>query len=98
MPSNAGTQVRQDSERQSVPGVSKAGQSAGKTPCTVSGCCRPLATILEEGENGGFTADKATTVAKIALRFIGNVSIQMSRERRKRAIAEISSLISRRDI
>ena len=46
----------------------------------------PLATILEEGENGSLTADKAMTAVKTALRFIGNASIQMSRERRKRTL------------
>ena len=49
----------------------------------------PLATILEEGKNRSLTADKAMTAAKTALRFIGNASIQMSRERRKRTIAEM---------
>ena len=50
----------------------------------------PLATILEEGEKGSFTADRAMTTAKTALRFIGNASIQTARERRKRAIAEMN--------
>ena len=50
----------------------------------------PLVTSLEEGEKGSLTADKATTAVKTALRFIGNASIQMSREHRKRTIAEMN--------
>ena len=50
----------------------------------------PLETILEEGEKGSLTADKTITAAKPALRFIGNASVQMSRERRKRAITEMN--------
>ena len=51
----------------------------------------PLTTILEEGEKGSLTAEKATAAARMALRFVGNASVQMARERRKRAIAEINS-------
>ena len=48
----------------------------------------PLATILEEGEKGRLTVDKARTAAKTALRI---ASVQMSRERCKRAITEMNN-------
>ena len=77
---NIGTKIRQNCERQSIPGVNQAGQSA------VLGRCG--AASDEKGEKGSFTADRAMTAAKTALRFIGNASIQTARERHKRAITE----------
>ena len=50
----------------------------------------PLATILEAAEKGSLTADQATMATKMALKFIGNASVQMSRECRKRAITEMN--------
>ena len=51
----------------------------------------PLASILEEDDKGSLTTEKATTAARMALRFLGNASVQMARERRKRAIAEMNN-------
>ena len=51
----------------------------------------PMATILEEGEKGSLTTEKAVTAARMALWFMGNTSVQMARERCKRAIAEMNS-------
>ena len=51
----------------------------------------PLASILEEDDKGTLTTEKATTAAKMALRFVGNASVQMARERRKRGIAEMNN-------
>jgi hypothetical protein len=50
----------------------------------------PLTTILEEAENGRLTEETAITATRTALRFIGNASVQMARERRKRAISEMN--------
>ena len=50
-------------------------------------------TILEEGEKGNLTADKATTAAKTVLRFIGNALVQMAREQRKRAIVDMNDKV-----
>lgn len=35
--------------------------------------------------------ERSVTLAKLALRFVGNASVQISRERRKRAIEEMNS-------
>ncbi len=51
----------------------------------------PMASILEEDENGTLTTEKAVTAAKMALRFVGNASVQMPRERRRRAISEMNN-------
>ena len=50
----------------------------------------PLASILEDAEKGELTIARATTAARTALRFAGNASVQMARERRRRAIAEMN--------
>ena len=47
----------------------------------------PLASILEDAEKA---TKKVTTAARTALRFAGNASVQMARERRRRAIAEMN--------
>ena len=45
----------------------------------------PLTTVVDEGEAGTLTAEKALAATRLALKFAGNASIQTSRERRKRA-------------
>ena len=51
-----------------------------------------MTTILE-GERGTLSTERAMTTARVALRFIGNASVQIARERCKRAIAEMNKLI-----
>ena len=43
----------------------------------------PLATMLELAERGELSAVRSVTLARLTLRFMGNASIQISRERRK---------------
>ena len=50
----------------------------------------PLATLLELAEQEQLTAEWVVTLTKLALRFVGNASIQISRERRKWAIEEMN--------
>ena len=51
----------------------------------------PLAMMLELAEQGELSAERSVTLARLALRFVGNASVQISRERRKRAIEEMNS-------
>ena len=51
----------------------------------------PLTTIIDEGDKGNLSEEMAIGAARMALRFIGNASVQFSRERRKRAITEMNS-------
>jgi hypothetical protein len=50
----------------------------------------PLASLVELAERNQLTAEGAVALSKLALRFVGNASIQFSRERRKRAIEEMN--------
>ena len=51
---------------------------------------RPLASLVEQGNHGELTTGMAVAMAKTAILFLGNASLQFSRERRKRAIAEMN--------
>ena len=51
----------------------------------------PLATLLEQAEQRQLSVERPVTLAKLASRFVGNASVQISRERRKRAIEEMNS-------
>ena len=51
----------------------------------------PLAMMLELAEQGELSAERSVTLARLALRFVGNASVQISWERRKRAIEEMNS-------
>ena len=50
----------------------------------------PLTSLLELREKEELTPENAMAAAKLALRFIGNASVQTSRERRKRAINDMN--------
>lgn len=50
----------------------------------------PLASLIEQGNRGELTTEKAVAMAKTAIRFLGNASLQFNRERRKRAIEEMN--------
>ena len=50
----------------------------------------PLVTLLELAEQDQLTAERVVTLTKLALRFVGSASVQVSRERRKRAIEEMN--------
>ena len=50
----------------------------------------PQATLLELAEQDQLTAEGAVSLTKLALRFVGNASMQISRERRKRAIEDMN--------
>lgn len=54
----------------------------------------PLTTIVEQGEAGSLTAEGAIAAAKLALKFAGNATVQISRERRKRAIMDMNPKLS----
>ena len=46
--------------------------------------------MLELAERGELSAERSVTLARLTLRFVGNASVQVSRERRKRAIEEMN--------
>ena len=46
--------------------------------------------IVDQGEKGDLTTKQAVEAAKLALKFAGNMSVQFSRERRKRAIRDMN--------
>ena len=69
----------------------KLDRSLARLQVLFLGAVGPMATILEEGEKGSLTTEQAMTDAKMALWFMGNTSVQMARERCKRAIAEMNS-------
>ena len=50
----------------------------------------PLATLLELAEQDQLTAEGPVSLTKPASRFVGNTSMQISRERRKWAIEEMN--------
>lgn len=50
----------------------------------------PLTTIIEQAEAGTLTAEKAVAAARIAIKFTGNASVQISQERRKKAITDMN--------
>ena len=54
----------------------------------------PLAMIVDLGERGELTVQKAVVAAKVGLRFVGNASVHTSRERRKRAIMEMNNKLT----
>ena len=52
-----------------------------------------MATIPEEAEKGSLTTEKAIAAARMALWLTSNASVQMARERRKRAIAKMNNTL-----
>lgn len=50
----------------------------------------PLSTIIEQAEAGTLTAERAVAAARMAIKFTGNASVQISRERRKKAILDMN--------
>ena len=69
----------------------KLDKSLARLQALVLDAVGPMATILEEGEKGSLNTEMAMAAARMALRFLGNASVQLSRERRKRAIAEMNN-------
>ena len=58
----------------------------------------PLIHVMEEHELGTLTAESAINAVQYALRFIGNASLHLSRERRKNAISSMNrSLVDMAD-
>lgn len=53
-----------------------------------------LATITDLGKSGTLTAERAIAAAKLAIKFAGNASVQISRERHKRAILDMNPKLS----
>ena len=49
---------------------------------------------MEQGEAGSLTAEGTIAAAKLALKFAGNATVQISRERRKRAIIDMNPKLS----
>ena len=78
-------QVGHDRQRQDVTGSHKTGQA--RLQALSLDAVGPLASILKESDQGSLTVQMA---ARMALRFIGNASVQMARERCKKAIAEMN--------
>ena len=50
----------------------------------------PLTTIVEQAEANMLTMEGALAAARIAMKFIGNASVQISQERRKKAIMDMN--------
>ena len=71
--------------------ISQESVKLDKSLALVVDAVGPMTTILEEGEKGSLNAELAMNAARMALRFLGNASVQLSRERRKRAIAEMNN-------
>ena len=69
----------------------KLDKSLARLQALVVDAVGPMTTILEEGEKGSLNAELAMNAARMALRFLVNASVQLSRERRKRAIAEMNN-------
>ena len=51
---------------------------------------RPLAKITDQAEAGTLTVERAIAAARIAVKFAGNASVQISCERRKRVIMDMN--------
>ena len=72
-------------------GVVKLDRSLARLQAHCVDAAGPLAMMLELAEQGELSAERSVTLARLALRFVGNASVQISRERRKRAIEEMNS-------
>ena len=83
------SKVRQDRQGQALLRHCQSGPATGET-ALFPDAVGLLASILEEDDKGSLTTEKATTAARMALRSLGNASVQMARERRKRAIVEMN--------
>ena len=71
-------------------GAIKLDRSLARLQALCVDAAGPLATMMELAEQGELTAERSVTLTKLALRFVGNASVQISRERRKRAIEEMN--------
>ena len=71
-------------------GAIKLDRSLARLQALCVDAAGPLATMMELAERGELTAERSVTLTKLALRFVGNASVQISRERRKRAIEEMN--------
>ena len=72
-------------------GTVKLDRSLARLQALCVDAAGPLAMLLEQAEQGQLSMERSVTLAKLALRFVGNASVQISRERRKRAIEEMNS-------
>ena len=50
----------------------------------------PLTTIIDQAEAGALTMEGVVAAARMAIKFIGNASVQISQERRKKAIMDMN--------
>ena len=50
----------------------------------------PLTTIVEQAEANALTMEGALAAARMAIKFIGNASVQISQERRRKAIMDMN--------
>ena len=71
-------------------GAIKLDRSFARLQALCVNAAGPLASLLEQAERGELTVERSVILAKLALRFVGNASIQISRERRKRATEEMN--------
>ena len=72
------------------PDTAKMDRSLARLQALATDSVGPLTSIVEKGEKGTLTVDGAIAAAKQALKFLWNTAVQFSRERRKRAIADMN--------
>jgi hypothetical protein len=71
-------------------GAVKLDQSLARLQALCVDAVGPLASLLELAEQDQLTAEEAVALSRLALRFMGNASVQLSCERRKWAIEEMN--------
>ena len=56
-----------------------------------------MTTIVEEAEANALTMEGALAAARMAIKFIGNASVQISQERRKKAFMDMNPKLAESD-